>query len=75
MFHHRTKELKRDAFRLVPGGLTLARIGITWVAAQALFGTFPWLRGGLMRTKLTGAFDPSTVVTNVHVLERGGWTR
>lgn len=74
-FHRQHESLKRTAARLVPKGLTLARVGLDWRAAEPIFGSLRRARG-LIRTVLTKRTARTltrSLRSNVQLLTSAGW--
>jgi hypothetical protein len=69
-------DLRADAFRLVPEGLTLARAGFTWRAIWSVFGNpYEWPPGirSAQLTRKQIATMTSAYVSNVQFLGARGW--
>lgn len=78
-FFHRDREaLKKNAVKLVPKGLTLARVGFDWRAAERLFGSWKKMkRRGLVKATVTKDFAQvaaESFQSNVQLLSSTGWS-
>jgi hypothetical protein len=67
---------KDDAAKLVPKGLTFARVGLSWKAAQEIFGDFKSWKSKWMTVEISLAnarVVSEGLKSNVQVLARSGW--
>lgn len=76
-FHKDREALKKNAVKLVPQGLTLARVGLEWKATKNLFGSLNDMkRRGLVKATVTkdSALDVAeSLCSNVQLLSSRGW--
>jgi hypothetical protein len=76
-FHRDYVAMQKNAFRLVPAGLTLARVGLEWKTSEALFG--PWKalkRHGVVTAVASKKLVPrinESLRSNIEFLTRSGW--
>jgi hypothetical protein len=67
---------KDNAARLVPKGFTFARVGLSWKAAQELFGTFKTWKSNWMTVQISeeqAHVISAGLKSNVQVLTARGW--
>lgn len=77
LFFHNTRDaLKKTAVKLVPKGLTLARVGVTWKTTERLFGSWKTMKRGFVKAAITKASAQDVADSfrsNVQLLTPKGW--
>lgn len=78
LFFHNTRDaLKKNAVKLLPKGLTLARVGLEWKATERLFGSWKTMKRGFVKAvvaKSSAQNVADSFRSNVQLLSPKGWT-